>query len=265
MRIAHLSDLHLLEPAARPGFDVRFVSLGRPLDAGDRARKARRAIDAARREGAEHFVFSGDLTETGSRGQFEAFAELLSDAALKPDEVTLVPGNHDMYDAPDAWTRALDGPLRAFGDGAATVRAPGKVVDRGGVVLLPVDTTFHQPVTRSAGRLTEATATALAARLRDPALRRGPIVVVTHHPPHRRPGPWHWVDGMLGCERLLDLVARCPQGVVLHGHLHKTVDRMHGLSRVVGASAVVDDEGDCRAHVVVHDIASEPRRLDWVA
>lgn len=257
MRIAHLSDLHLLEPAQGRGLGVRFVSLGRPLDPGERFRKTLRAIDVARRAGAEHFVFSGDLTETGTAAQFEALAAALAEARLAPDEVTLVPGNHDAYDAPDGWRRALDGPLRAYAPGAAL--EPAKVVERRGVMVLPVDGTFYQPVTRSAGRMTRELAAAIEQRLRDPALRAAPVVVAIHHPPHRRPGPWHWVDGLLGCDALLSAIARRPNVTLMHGHLHRAVDRGHGLARVVGAGAVVDG-----ARVAVHDVVSN-RSLDLVA
>ena len=74
-RIAHLSDLHLLDPhpdgSRSYGFDVRFVSLGRKLDARARMRKVSRALEAAHRAGVDHVVVSGDLTETGTPQQFE--------------------------------------------------------------------------------------------------------------------------------------------------------------------------------------------------
>ncbi len=257
MLIAHLSDLHLLEPADGRGLGVRFVSLGRPLDAEARMNKALRAVAAARSAGASHFVFSGDLTETGTAEQFEALARMLATARLAPHEVTLVPGNHDAYDGPDGWRRALEGPLQAFAAGAAL--DPAKIVEREGVCLLPVDATFHQPVTRSAGRFTPELAAGIERRLRDPALQNTPVVVVVHHPPHPRPGPWHWVDGLLGCGALLDAIAPHPNVTVMHGHLHRSVDLVHGLARVVGASAVVDGSS-----IALYDVATN-RALDLVA
>ncbi len=247
MLIAHLTDMHLLERAERHGFDVRFVSLGRRLDAEDRLTKARRAIKSAREAGAEHYVFTGDLTETGSAAQFEVLAELLVECGLHPDDVTLVPGNHDAYTTPNGWSDALAGPLRAFARRAA--REPGKVTDLGGACVLPVDATFHQPVTRSAARFDEELETALLARLSDPAFTHTPIVIAIHHPPHPRPGPWHWVDGLLGCKRLLAMIEARENVTVLHGHLHKSVERRHGLARVLGNAAIVDDAGPAMHHL----------------
>src|SRR5579862_5041940 len=79
-RIAHLSDVHMLE--ARPGrsrasWSMRhhFLSFGRPLDVAGRRRKLGNSLSAARRAGASHVVISGDLTETGLPGEYEALAE----------------------------------------------------------------------------------------------------------------------------------------------------------------------------------------------
>src|SRR5689334_19419167 len=115
MRIAHLSDVHTLEP--RPsayGWGLKFVSIGRELDATGRMKKLERALAAARRSGADHYVISGDLTEMGTREQFETFAGVLHASGIDPAAMTLVPGNHDLYTEGGAWEKALKGPLRAF-------------------------------------------------------------------------------------------------------------------------------------------------------
>jgi len=163
---------------------------------------------------------------------------MLVRCALGPDEVTLVPGNHDLYTSPMAWLDALDGPLRAWSRNAA--REQGKVVDLGETIILPIDATFHQPVTRSAGRLDEAVEEAVAARLADPRFASRHVIVAIHHPPHPRPGPWHWVDGLLGGKRLLAMIAGRPNVIVAHGHLHRHEVRDHAGASVIGAAAVVD-------------------------
>ncbi len=246
-RIAHLSDAHVLDhrPASRRSryeLGLRFVSLGRPLDASERARKLASAFAAAQRAGADHFVVSGDLTETGTPEQFEAFAEILSDSKIEPARITLVPGNHDAYTSASAWGNALSGPLAPYAPTSAG--APGLVVDRGGLCFLPVDVACHQPVTRSAGELSERAAEFLERRFADPLLARGAVVLVQHHPPYRRFGAWQWIDGLRGWANLMSLLERFPHVQLLHGHLHRAVSRMVsvGRDRIFGAPAVVDDE-----------------------
>ncbi len=245
-RIAHLSDVHMLERRANPShlhnLSLHFLSFGRALDPEGRRRKLHRALAAAERCRADHFVISGDLTEVGAPDQFEAFAEALHDSGIHPHRITLVPGNHDAYTSGEAWKQAIEGPLRAFS--STSSGEPGKVVDRGDVVFLPVDVTCLQAITRSAGELTPVWGDAIERRFTDPGLANKAMVVVQHHQPfaHSR-SAWQWIDGLRGHARLMDLLARHRRVQLLHGHMHKIVDRLvdFGKSRIFGAPAIVDD------------------------
>jgi 3',5'-cyclic-AMP phosphodiesterase len=242
-RIAHLSDVHLLDrrperPRARYRMATRFVSVGRPLDAAARATKLRRALEAAKASGADHVVVTGDLTELGDPSEFEHAAEIFHDAQIPPDAVTLVPGNHDAYTSPSGWWRALEGPLRAFRRGSA--ESAGKLVERGDVTFMPIDTSLFQNIALAGGLFSTEAARAIERRLEDPTLRDRTVVLVLHHSPmHRRGSPLlSFVDGLRGCGHLLDLLAKHPRVQVLHGHLHQAVDR---FARIFGAPAVVND------------------------
>ena len=232
---------------------VRFLSFGRPLDAAGRQRKLRRALRTARQVGAHHVVVSGDLTEIGTPGEFETLAESLLECGIAPERITLVPGNHDLYSSADAWRWALAGPLAPFARTSA--RQPGKALDIGGATLLPIDATFHQPVTRSAGIIDDANLEAIERHASDSVLARRPLVIVQHHPPFvRKTGAWHWIDGLIGAVRMMSLLERFRHLFVLHGHLHTPVDRALGcgVRRIFGATATVDD--DACARVRVYDI-----------
>lgn len=246
-RIAHLSDVHLLEHA--PSWRVpwlalrtRFLSFGRRLDPNGREQKLRRALRCAVNAGADHFVFSGDLTEVGTMPQFERFAEVLHDSGIAPERITLVPGNHDSYTDPNAWSRAIEGPLAAFGRTSARDRTD--VVEAAGVMLLPINVTVHQPVTRSAGELADRDADRIERLLADARFRGRPVVVVQHHPPMpHRMRAWQWIDGLRGWPRLMRLFAQHPALQLLHGHQHRVVDELLGdrRIRVFGAPAVVEE------------------------
>lgn len=258
-RIAHLSDVHTLDPEtrrsnARYRFSTKFVSLGRPIDPRSRARKLARGLAAAKASGADHVVITGDLTEMGDATEFEHFARILADAHMPEHGVTLVPGNHDAYTTNGAWRRALEGPLRSFAMASAT--DAGKVVDRGEIAFLPIDTTCFQSIARSSGTFTPEAARAVQARIDDPALRDKAIVLVMHHPPflHHSNPLSEWIDGLRGCKHVLEMLARHPHVQILHGHMHRVVDRIVALgqgvagvatrARIFGAPAIVDDEDD---------------------
>jgi 3',5'-cyclic-AMP phosphodiesterase len=266
-RIAHLSDVHILDPrtlrsSARYRVATKLVSLGRAIDPRMRAKKLARALGAAKASGADHFVISGDLTELGDATEFERFAEVLEDARLPDDAVTLVPGNHDAYTTQAAWKRAIDGPLKRFAGASAT--EPGKIVERGDVALLPIDTSCFQNIVRAGGEFTPDAARAVEASLSDPALREKAIVLVLHHAPfvlHKTP-VMQWIDGLRGGATVIDLLKKHPRLQVLHGHLHRVVDRMLEVrestrTRIFGAPAVCDaaDEGGAgESHVRVYEV-----------
>lgn len=263
MRIAHLSDIHMLDETRKDRVRARsydlsthFVSIGRPLDPVERRKKLQNGLRAARRAGAHHFVISGDLTEMGTKAQYEALAETLHESGIEPWRLTLVPGNHDAYDSPTAWREAIDGVLRPWAPTSA--RNAGAVVDIGHVCILPVDVACHQPVTRSAGHIDDAAVDALERRVVDPAFRGKPIVLVQHHPPFERSNVMQWIDGLRGWARLMNLLERFPAVHALHGHLHHVVSRVVGMGRerILGAPAIVDDPVD-RPRVRLYDAHGE--------
>jgi 3',5'-cyclic AMP phosphodiesterase CpdA len=253
MRIAHLSDVHLLETRPSVGTDytwrTRLVSYARAMNAGDRRANLRRALEAAAAKGVDHVVVSGDLTEMGSDREFAVLAEALHDSPITPERITLVPGNHDAYTTVDGWRRAMAGPLAAFAEASASGPL-AKVVDRGDVAFLPIDATCFQSITRAGGEITTQLADALEARLADPALARKAVVLVQHHPPFAPRGLFAgWVDGLRGATRLAEILRRHTHAHLLHGHLHRLADYLLGRARVFGAPAVVDDRDEARVRV----------------
>src|SRR4051794_40372705 len=104
-RIAHLSDLHLLENEhqqrdAAGRFRLTFLSFFRKLDQKERCTRVRRALATYGASGAQHLVVTGDLTEDGTAAQFEVLAEVFLESGIDPREVTFTAGNHDAYTDP---------------------------------------------------------------------------------------------------------------------------------------------------------------------
>src|SRR5258706_14603893 len=99
MRVAHLSDVHMLESRPSVGtaytWSTRIVSYARALEPQERARRLSRALAAAAHGGATHVVISGDLTEIGSHAQFAPFAAAIHDSGITPGRVRLEPGSDD--------------------------------------------------------------------------------------------------------------------------------------------------------------------------
>jgi len=253
-RIAHLTDLHLLEPrphrrGSRERLRLRFLSFGRPLDAGDRRARFRRALQAVAASGADHLLLTGDLTEDGMAAQFEALAEELLDGPVPPERITLLPGNHDAYADDGAWERALAGPLRPF----ARTSAPRAVVPLDdGTVVVPVSTRMHQPFTRAAGRVPAGDVAKVEGVLASRDHRHGTVIVGIHHPPVPHPLPGgRWLDGIENLEAARRPLLSDPRVHVLHGHTHRRTDQpltRGGRRRVFSTTACVESPRPLRLY-----------------
>jgi Icc protein len=239
LRIAHISDLHLLEFDAHTRsrsekLRLRYLSMLRRLDPIARVLRLRRALTRAREGGFDHLFITGDLTEDGRAPQFELLAEELLASRIPPDTVTLIAGNHDMYDAKTGWHDALRGPLAMF---ASKSTQPFLLE---GCMVVPALTAQHQHFLFSHGRLDDvATLRACLER----ATRAGAgLLVAQHHPPiASRLRAYQWADGLRNSDRLLDELGQHPAPVVLHGHLHRWTDNeapMPNPARSFGAPAV---------------------------
>ncbi|HEY8073769.1 MAG TPA: metallophosphoesterase, partial [Labilithrix sp.] len=135
-----------------------------------------------------------------------------------------------------------------------------KVVERGNLALMPIDTSLYQSIAFSRGDFSREAARAVERRLEDPALRDKTVLIVVHHPPLTRASNavWTWIDALRGGKQLVDLLMTHPRAQLLHGHLHRVVDRIVGLgrnarARMFGASATVDDLDDM-PRVRIYDV-----------
>lgn len=253
VRVAQLSDLHLVEPdhAARRGvksWRLAYLSAHRRLDAADRVLRARQALEAARAADVDHVVVTGDITEDGTPAQFELFAALLHDSGIAPSRFTLVPGNHDVVDHPDAWERALEGPLRAF----RPTSRPGEDMIVGDLALVPVNTTFYQFWLFSAGRMAPSQAEQVGAAVARHRSKGRAVALVQHHPVTVHPSHFlQWVDRMHDPRRERTLLDAEEHVHVLHGHIHRRDDQVMAALRrpqVFSAEAVVISDDPVRLY-----------------
>lgn len=245
MRVAHLSDVHLIAArSARRAYGLRSRALrfGRTNDPTLRGKRLAAALRSAKASGADHVVVSGDLTELGDEAEYELFGEILADAGIDAERITLIPGNHDAYTARDGWERAIDGPLAPWAETSARAGSAVHVVDRQDAAFVPLDVTIHQSVIWSGGEVRADAAARIDRLVRDPAFAGKPVILVIHHPPFPRHdnAAYRFVDSLRGSELVYELLARHPNLHLLHGHFHRVLDR----ERMFGAPGVADDLED---------------------
>ncbi len=210
MKLAHFSDFHIGHQ-----------------DATSEAQRAIALVDHAIEAGAGHLIFSGDLADHGNLEDLDPLvAHLRKRGFLRPERLTVVPGNHDIWPfgersfAADIWgwaksklasPRALKPDLpaqrrferfvRTFGpsyQGAARASPANPfpcVKQVGDAHLVLLDTTADLALRHAQGQLAEEDAEWVLETL---APLEGPRVLVMHHWPFA----WQTVDPDVIVERI---------------------------------------------------------------
>lgn len=286
MKIAHLSDLHLYSVEGVPPWrflNKRFTGwVNLRLKRGDRHRSA--YVRAIAREIAcrnvEHVVITGDLTNLALEPEFElARALVQDDLGLDPSRVTVVPGNHDLYTRGALSSRRFEQYFLPWQESdlpdLATDVGGGRfpvVKLRGPAAIVALSSAVPRLPFVAAGELGAAQLLALARILRHPEVTGRMLVLAMHHPAVNR---WSrlktHLEGLRDASALLELLGPFPRGLVLHGHLHRRIQRAlptsAGKLQQVGATSASlhNDEPDRMAGFNLYDLPAEgPARVEAI-
>jgi 3',5'-cyclic AMP phosphodiesterase CpdA len=267
MRIAHLSDLHILDLAGVSPtrfFNKRltgYANLRLRRGHHHRAAYVEALCQAIRGLSVDHVVITGDLTNLALESEFRAVRALLDQQlGLSPDQVSIIPGNHDVYTqgaaraqrfesffAPNVTSDLKLGSSAAF----PFVRL------RGELAILGLSSAVVRPPFMAAGLVPKSQRDAITRALERPEIQKRARIFLLHHPLHPPPKKLKaWRDGLHEAQALIDVLG---EGIVLHGHLHRRIARNHaapqGSLRSFGAtSASLDHEdADRMAGVNLYD------------
>ena len=277
-RIAHLSDLHVLSAAGvewrRMLFNKRMTGYANLLLHRGRVyrRDYLRAVLAAAVVEADHVVVTGDITNLSLESEYEAARALLREVAQSV-EVSVVPGNHDIYlpsvhrqgRFPHHFAGFLDSDLPQFARDLPAGAFP-YVKLRGPVAIIGLSSAVPRPPFVSAGYLGELQLTALADLLAHPEVARRMPVVLVHHPPvDARWTIMRLRDGLVDAASLRRMLQGLSRGLILYGHTHVRVrcrlPTASGSLDVVSASgAALDHPNDAvRAGFNRYEFADDGR------
>ena len=240
MKIAHFSDLHVL---ALEGVPVHRY-LNKRLTGLANLRLKRNAVHhtelvhaiarAVSGGGYDHVICTGDLTNLALESEFAAVRALFDrELDLDPSRVTVVPGNHDLYTRGARTSRRFE---RYFVDwlksdlpslAADTSAGLFPVVKlRGDVAIVGLSSAVPRPPFVAAGELGAAQIEALARILNHPEVASRTVIVALHHPAVRRAtARKQYLDGLRDAPALLSVLRSLRAGLVIHGHLHRRVQR----------------------------------------
>jgi len=262
MRIAHLSDLHVLSPGSMRwrslAFNKRLTGYATLLF--HRGRLFRRdyldAVLAAAGRDADHVVITGDITNLSLESEYRVASSIIERLA-RTVEVTMVPGNHDLY-IPKV---QREGRFARYFARYCVSDLPELAVDvpagrfpfvhlRGPVAIVGLSSAVPRPPLVSAGYLGRRQIHALTRILAHPEVaRRTPIFLVHHEPLDHRFRIEQLRSGLTDARAFRGALVNLTRGLVLFGHLHV---RKHAvlptaagrLDLVSATSAALDSESD---------------------
>ena len=228
MRIAHISDLHVLDLTGVPY--RRF--LNKRLAGGINLLSFRRnahptdilvaLVDHLVQRSYDHVVITGDVSNLALESELErAHRELQRIGG--PERLTVIPGNHDNYTFGAQREHRFE---RTFGpymtpDGGPEVEYP--FVKRSGpVTFVGMDTTYWTMPFMSFGRVGKAQGRRLVSRCRRSDVADSFKVVLLHHNMHRRHGLSEAMSRLRDRDRLAGWLFEGDVDLVLHGHSHRS-------------------------------------------
>jgi 3',5'-cyclic AMP phosphodiesterase CpdA len=287
MKIAHFSDLHLLSLDGVPA--SRFLNkrvtgwLNLRLKRGSihRAEYVRAVAREIGQRGVDHVVVTGDLTNLALEGEFALARDLFErDLGLPAAQITVVPGNHDLYTRGSLTSRRFE---RFFGKWLQS-DLPELAVDAGGgrfpvvklregVAFVSLSSAVPRMPLVAAGELGEAQLRALHGVLAHPEVASRTLVLALHHPAVDGGSRLKvHIEGLRDAANLITELQSFSRGLLLHGHLHRRIQRplptAAGKLLQVGATSASlhHDDADRMAGFNLYELgaAGEARVEAWV-
>lgn len=283
-RIAHVSDTHVLSPE---GVQWREMLFNKRITgwANTRLRRARvhrreyleRVLAAA--SDADHLVVTGDITNLALESEYREALKFFGELARKV-EITMIPGNHDLYVPRISREGRFEHHFGAFvrsdlSELAVRVAAGAYpfVKLRGPAAIIGLSSAVPRPPFIAAGHLGHPQLDALKTILEHPEVSRRFPVILLHHPPvDSRKRLWQLRDGLIDAPLLRDVLAPLTRGLVLSGHIHHRARcALRALDVVCASGAALDHPNDAiRAGYNVYELdgghvaSVEARVIDMV-
>ncbi len=247
-RLAHLSDPHLPPlPAARLRELAGKRTLGYLNWTRNRHKYHRRdVLDALvadmQAQRPDHVAVTGDLVNLALEAEFKP-AQAWLESVGTPDQVTVIPGNHDAYvrATRHRFVSTFGDYLR--GDIDAEAASFPFVRRRGPLAVIGVSSAVPTPPLMATGRLGRAQLAALARILAQLSAEQAFRVLLVHHPLRSNSRVKRLTDSMA----LRALLSQHGVDLILHGH-----DHIHSTMWFEGPKAKIPAIGVPSASALAH-------------
>jgi len=276
--LAHLSDPHISNMGAvriRDLFCKRLYGFLRwQLHRGTEHHGAvlSALLDDLKHHRPDHVAVTGDLTHLSLPAEFKNARKWLQSIG-SPQQVTVIPGNHDAYVHTDwhktmaHWTEYMLSDIPQDND--HNIKNMDRIFPclriRGRVAIIGVCTAQPSAPHLAVGSIGTLQLHRLEKILSQTARQKYFRVLLIHHPPVS--GTVSWRKRLTDAPALQSLLARFGAELILHGHAHRAhqgyLKTPSGSVPVMGAPSItaVDRQPDRRARYYIYHIS--PGDDDW--
>jgi 3',5'-cyclic AMP phosphodiesterase CpdA len=276
VKIAHLSDLHLLSLEGAVPFRLfnkritGYLNLRFHRKSVHKPFAVRAAAWEIQRLGVDHVAITGDVSNLALEGEFALVRRFLEeDLGLPPERVSLVPGNHDAYTGGAHRSRRFASTFARFLRSDLPELTPrGEVFPyvhlRGPAAIIGLSTALPRPPLVASGTLGHTQLAALERILEHPEVRRRTPVILQHHPIHNpKSFAKRTLEGLGDAAEEARLLRKVARGLLLHGHLHRRIHRTlatdEGHIDAVGATSasLLHDSDERMAGFNVYEVDAD--------
>ncbi len=254
MRIAHLSDLHLLDlEGAVPQrlFNKRFtgyLNLRFHRKSVHKAHAVTSAAEALKKLAIDHIVITGDVSNLALEREFAMVRRFLDEElGVSADKVSIIPGNHDTYTGGSHRSRRFAQSFAPFlGSDLPELTVPGEVFPfvhlRGPVAVIGLSTALPRLPLVASGSVGREQLAALGRILAHTEVKMRTPVILQHHPIHNPTSfAKRTLEGLSDAAAEIVALRDVSRGLLLHGHLHTRIHRVLSTARghidAVGATS----------------------------
>lgn len=175
----------------------------------------------------DHVALTGDLSNVSLEAEWREALRWIEALERSPEEVTVIPGNHDAYVPAVVEQRAFESLFARYQTAGAGGALPATLpVDgypfvrfRGPLALVAVNSCVATRGLGAWGRVGDEQLRRVEAMLASPELQGHVRVVLIHHPPVRHKGVED--RNLRDRDAFTTMLARVGAALVLHGHDHE--------------------------------------------
>ncbi|MBK8257136.1 MAG: metallophosphoesterase [Polyangiaceae bacterium] len=235
MRIAHLSDLHLLDLEGAVPFRLFNKRMTGYLNLRFHRKSVHKpfAVEAAaraiRRLNVDHVVITGDVSNLALEREMDRVRRFVEDdLGFSDEQVSLVPGNHDAYTRGAHRSRRFDQTFAKYLKSDIDVAEDGAfpfVKLRGPAAIIGLSTARPRPPFVASGSLGKAQISGLKRALQHPEVTKRTVVLLQHHPWHHKGWLHLFFEGLWDAAAEAKALEHLAHGLLLHGHQHRRIRR----------------------------------------